>query len=287
MTRCSCRGGCGCGWAPMGCCCSSQWRRAPIDRGPEEPQLGGRLGGLPRAMAANKGALGEAQISIAADHPIRAAIADVRENDSATNWCLAKLTDDMLALEVVGSGTGGVAELKAVLSGMEAALAWAVCNIVAIDGGGKRTPKCVFLQWVPFAAPAIRKARMGTHKSAVVKSVGRADIELVIDQLSEVRRGLERARACSPLPLIDLASGTGHEAAESLLLVVLPLALVAVAVCVRRAAAPLALPELPLALILIAARVSCIANPVASIGDPARERGARRRHQTQGNVQEP
>ena len=57
-----------------------------------------------------------AQITISADHPIRALIADVRNNATASSWCLAKLGEGMSGLEVVGSGTGGVAELASNLS---------------------------------------------------------------------------------------------------------------------------------------------------------------------------
>lgn len=48
---------------------------------------------------------------------------------------------------------------------MDAALAWAVCNVVAIDAKGNKTPKCVFLQWVPFAAPALRKVMVTRYNT--------------------------------------------------------------------------------------------------------------------------
>ena len=65
---------------------------------------------------ASKADLRAAQIAIAADHPIRAAIAEVRSDSTPTSWCLAKLNDAMSNVEMVGSGTGGVAELAAKLT---------------------------------------------------------------------------------------------------------------------------------------------------------------------------
>ena len=64
--------------------------------------------------------LREAQISISADHKIRTLIADVRNNDTPTMWCLAKLNDEMNDLECIGSGTGSLAELAAKLSSASA-----------------------------------------------------------------------------------------------------------------------------------------------------------------------
>jgi len=139
------------------------------------------------AMANNKGALGEAQIIIAADHPIRAAIEDVRENESATDWCLAKLTDDMAALEVVGSGTGGVAALAAKL---EAGSAYYGLARTSENIDKTVAVKFCFITFIGEGVSPLKKGKITTYKGSVTEVFEPFHVELLnATSVSEVTEG--------------------------------------------------------------------------------------------------
>eukprot|EP00966_Prymnesium_polylepis_P300261 6938736-Prymnesium_polylepis.1 len=57
--------------------------------------------------------LTQSQLTIPAD--LRTVLSDVRADGSPTDWCLAGFEGDSLTLKVVGSGSGGVSELRKLL----------------------------------------------------------------------------------------------------------------------------------------------------------------------------
>ena len=116
------------------------------------------------------------QIVIAPDHPIRALIQEVRNNETPTSWCLAKLNAGMDALEVVGSGSGSVAELASKLSNDSAYYGFArttetIDKTVAI--------KFAFITFLGDKIPPMKKGKITTFKGTITECFEPFHVELL------------------------------------------------------------------------------------------------------------
>ena len=91
------------------------------------------------------------------DVDLAAAIADVRSNGSATDWCLCGYADGELNLKMVGSGTGGADALAAQLTD-DNVYYGLVRTYEQIDA--TRAVKFVFLSFVGEGVAAMKKAKI-------------------------------------------------------------------------------------------------------------------------------
>jgi len=116
-------------------------------------------------MASGGPQLTAAQCDIPA--ALREAIADVRSDKSATNWCLAGFVGDSMALSVVGSGSGGVSQLREKLTqdGMYYGL---VRTTEQIDSSS--TVKFVYITFLGSAISVMRRAKISTLKGTVTEA---------------------------------------------------------------------------------------------------------------------
>ena len=115
---------------------------------------------------AEKSVMSKAQ-SVELPSDLAAAIADVRSNDSATDWCLCGYADGELNLKMVGSGTGGTDALAAQLRD-DNVYYGLVRTYEQIDA--TRAVKFVFLSFVGEGVAAMKKAKISTLKGTITES---------------------------------------------------------------------------------------------------------------------
>ena len=118
-------------------------------------------------MAASHGHAREAQ-AVSLPPELAAAVADVRSNGSATDWCLCGYADGAeLTLKMVGSGTGGADALAAQLTD-DNVYYGLVRTYEQIDA--TRAVKFVFLSFVGEGVAAMKKAKISTLKGTITES---------------------------------------------------------------------------------------------------------------------
>ena len=93
-------------------------------------------------------------------------IADVRDNSTPTDWVLASLSSESedLGLRVLGTGTGGVTELRELLT-QENIFFGLVRTIETIDK--TEAVKFVFISFVGEKIGVMRKARISTLRGGI------------------------------------------------------------------------------------------------------------------------
>jgi len=98
------------------------------------------------------------------------ALSEVRSNTIDTNWCLFTYSEGAKnTIELVGKGTGGVAELKDRLD--PAKMFYGLVRVTdKIDNSV--TVKFVFIVWCGEGVPFVQKAKMTTHKGSITKLIG-------------------------------------------------------------------------------------------------------------------
>jgi len=128
-----------------------------------------------------------------------AALKDVRSNDSQTNWVLFTYSESgKNTLEIVGTGSGGVNELKSHLN--EKKMAYGLVRVTEkIDNSV--TVKFVFIIWCGTAVPFVQKGKMTTHKGSITQLIGQFHTDLNCSELDEVNEDIIMKKVTS-------ASGT-------------------------------------------------------------------------------
>lgn len=104
----------------------------------------------------------------------------VSESDPTT-WVYCEYDTSGKVIEVKEQGTGGLTEFKANLGEN---LAWGGFKCIAVDNRENTTSKrskFVFVQYMPAAGPAMRKAKMGSHKGSMKQVCTGAHLDLNID----------------------------------------------------------------------------------------------------------
>lgn len=110
---------------------------------------------------------------------LSAAIADVRADSSPTNWCLCRL--EGAALQMVGSGSGGVPQLAAALSA-DYAYYGLVRTSEAIDSkiaGQKEAVKFAFITFLGENLSVLKKGKITTLKGTITQTFEPFHIELM------------------------------------------------------------------------------------------------------------
>jgi len=108
----------------------------------------------------------------------------VRSNDTPTNWCLFTYSEAKKnTLDLVGSGSGGIEELKGHLS--ETKMFYGLVRVQdKIDNSV--TIKFVFVIWCGEKVPFVQKGKMTTHKGSVSTLMGQYHVDTNCSNLSEL-----------------------------------------------------------------------------------------------------
>jgi len=116
-----------------------------------------------------------------------AALKDLR-SPSDTNWTLFTYSDSAKnTIELVGSGSGGVDELKSHLD--ESKMFYGLARVIdRIDNS--ETVKFVFICFCGNKVPFVQKGKMTTHKGSITQLVGQFHTDLNCSDLSEVSEHL-------------------------------------------------------------------------------------------------
>jgi len=112
------------------------------------------------------------------------ALADVRSNDTPTNWCLFTYSETSKnTLSLVGKGTGGIEELKGHLC--ETKMFYGLVRVTdKIDNSV--TVKFVFVIWCGERVPFVQKGKMTTHKGSITTLIGQFHNDLNCSNVSEL-----------------------------------------------------------------------------------------------------
>jgi len=106
----------------------------------------------------------------------------VLDDEKAETFLVATYTANGKGLELQTVGTGGLDDFKAALP--EDQCAWGGFKCLAVDDRGNvvcKRPKFVFVQSMPAAASAIKKAKMATHKGAVKEALKGAHLDQSVE----------------------------------------------------------------------------------------------------------
>jgi hypothetical protein len=118
------------------------------------------------------------------DSAIAQAWADLRTDDSATNWLLVGYDDNQKdTLRLVGSGSGGMEELKQHLDPSQ--VLYGVFRVIGIDQDSRRT-KYVFVTFIGSGLSPLKRARTSTHKSAVAQYFNGFHVEVYANTADEL-----------------------------------------------------------------------------------------------------
>jgi drebrin-like protein len=119
-----------------------------------------RVVGVPRtSTASSKGG-----VQFPDEDGMQAAIADVRNDASSTDYCMLGYEGRTANVVLKHSGTGGVDALRAQLDDAQAL--YALVRLAdSVDG--HKTVKFVFVRWIGSRVPIMQRARLGTHQGRV------------------------------------------------------------------------------------------------------------------------
>lgn len=102
-------------------------------------------------------------------------------------WLISQYDASGKSVKLGQTGGGGLQDFKAALQQMDS-VAWGgfVCN--AVDNRGNlvsKRKKFIFVQYMPSSAPAMRKAKMGSHKGALKECFNRAHLDILVENIEE------------------------------------------------------------------------------------------------------
>jgi len=119
----------------------------------------------------------------AADDAAQTALKDLRSN-TPTNWILFTYSETAKnTLDFVGSGTGGVEELKTHL--VDSKMFYGMVRVIdQIDNSS--TVKFVFIIWCGTKVPFVQKGKMTTHKGSITSLMGQYHTDINCSDLSEI-----------------------------------------------------------------------------------------------------
>mmetsp|Transcript_10424 Transcript_10424/g.33336 ORF Transcript_10424/g.33336 Transcript_10424/m.33336 type:complete len:237 (+) Transcript_10424:65-775(+) len=109
----------------------------------------------------------------------------VLDDDQAETFLVATYAPSGKALDLKCVGTEGLAAFKAQLP--EDQVAWGGFKCLAVDDRGNvvcKRPKFVFVQHMPAAASAMKKAKMATHKGAVKEALHSAHLDVSVEDIT-------------------------------------------------------------------------------------------------------
>jgi len=110
------------------------------------------------------------------------AINAVRSDSDPTDWCLYSYEGNTNNIVLVGSGTGGLSEMRSHFA--DNRFMYGLLRVVDQYDATANT-RFVYIVWVGEKLPIMRKALITTHKGVVTGFIGQAHVELNWTNLSE------------------------------------------------------------------------------------------------------
>jgi hypothetical protein len=134
------------------------------------------------------------------------AFQELRSNDHPSNWVLFTYSDSAKnTLDFIGSGNGGVEELKGHLN--ETKSSYGLVRVTdKIDNSV--TVKFVFIFWCGEKVPFVKKAQITTHKGSVSALVGQYHNDVFASNLDELSESIIMSK-------VRDASGTAQHVKDS------------------------------------------------------------------------
>jgi len=120
---------------------------------------------------------------------IKEAYEQVRDDEAPTNWMLMGYGSNKKALELYGSGTGGLEEFATKLKEDEVTYGY-----VRVIYGDSQRSKFVFVTYVPEGLSGMNKAKANMHKPAVIAFVQYMHIEVYASTTAELDEPLIQAK---------------------------------------------------------------------------------------------
>jgi hypothetical protein len=134
------------------------------------------------APAANAG--GKKDVNV--DPSVTATWEHMLDDNSPVTWMLAQYDASGKNITMKGSGPGGLKALTANLT--DGVCAWGGFRCYGVDKRGSlvvRRPKIVFVMYKPNGAPAMRKAKMASHKGTLKGEMQGAHMDLTAESHEE------------------------------------------------------------------------------------------------------
>lgn len=106
----------------------------------------------------------------------------VLDDDQPETFLVATYAASGKAVELKCTGTGGLAAFKAELP--DDSVAWGGFKCLGVDDRGNvvcKRPKFVFVQSMPAAASAMKKAKMAPHKGAIKEALHGAHLDVSVE----------------------------------------------------------------------------------------------------------
>jgi len=154
----------------------------------------------PKLPKIEVGVTGVQELPFHDEAALRAAINDVRSDNTETNWMALGYEEGSNAISLMGSGHGGLEELNRHLS--EEGIAYALLRVTDVIDESV-TVKFVFIAWVGDKVPVVRKARITTHRGAIVDFIGQHHASIDASNHSELTHEIIATK-------ISDASGSGN-----------------------------------------------------------------------------
>jgi len=120
---------------------------------------------------------------------IKDAYDQVRDDSSTTNWMLMGYGSNKKALELYGSGTGGLKEFATKLKEDEVTYGY-----VRVIYGDSQRSKFVFVTYVPEGLSGMNKAKANMHKPAVIAFLQYMHVEVYASTTAELDEPLIQAK---------------------------------------------------------------------------------------------
>jgi drebrin-like protein len=154
--------------------------------------------GLRPSVPKSSGNSGE--VSIGNEEEANALIKKLRNNEDPTDWVLFGYEGASNVVLPVASGEGGVEELKTALKPEE--INYGMVRVYDCYDG-HTTTKFVLILWVGEQVKIMRKARITTHKGAVLSFLGQYHVDISCSNPNEINQEII-------MTAVQKASGTAN-----------------------------------------------------------------------------
>lgn len=123
--------------------------------------------------------------SINVDEEIKKAWAQVMDDTDPLAWVFCEYSTDGKGLLLTSKGEGGLKVFKEQLG---TSMGWGGFRCCGVDKRGGvecKRPKFIFVQYKPESAPAIKKAKQGSHKGDVKDAITGAHIDVTVENAAQ------------------------------------------------------------------------------------------------------
>ncbi|CAH3170357.1 unnamed protein product [Porites evermanni] len=124
-------------------------------------------------------------VAVNIDDAVYGAIADVRSDDTSTNWCVGSYADNnpKKPIDLIGKGADGLQGIVTQLK--NDIVAYALLRVQDVVDG-ITTVKFVFITWVGENVKPMTKGKISTHKATIEKAFHPAHVTIYANALGEL-----------------------------------------------------------------------------------------------------